>query len=311
MSIHRQLGLFLAKFCLLFVVAAPLPAAADVFTISDVAVDSTAETAAAAREQAIAYGQSQAIQRLWQRLVPAERLSTIPSLSAGAVTDFVRDFSVANERTSAVRYIATLEVRFRPEQVRRFLRANTIAFAETVSKPVVVVPLFAEGNSLRLWDDPNPWRRVWLDRDGEHELVPLVSPLGDLGDIAQIDAARAEAGDGAALDALARRYSAGAVLVTTATLEGDADLGQARLRVVSKQYRAAADPIVRIDSHVQQQGEDLIGLLERAAQTIDAALQAQWRRDNLLRFDQQNRLAARVPLSGIDQWVAVRRRLDG
>ena len=74
----------------------------DIFTVRDVAVDETAATAAEARQIALAAGQRRAFRRLIDRLVPLDQQELVPSPDANVLQYYVRDFSVANERTSAV-----------------------------------------------------------------------------------------------------------------------------------------------------------------------------------------------------------------
>jgi len=87
-----------------------------------VAVDRTAATATQAREEALAEGRRVALQRLLERLAPPEDRARLPRLSDVQVLDLVQSFEVESERTSAVRYLAILTVRFQPEGIRTLLR---------------------------------------------------------------------------------------------------------------------------------------------------------------------------------------------
>jgi hypothetical protein len=84
----------------------------DLFTVRDVPVDVTANSAVEAREQAIAQGHRDALDRLFRRLVPAEQWRDIPQLPLQDIFALAVNFSVADERTSDVRYIADFTVRF-------------------------------------------------------------------------------------------------------------------------------------------------------------------------------------------------------
>src|SRR5690606_14883088 len=110
------------------------------------------------------------------------------------------------ERTSTNRYIAELTVQFQPDQIRQFLRSNGIAYAETRSQPVLVLPLYGPEESAVLWAGENPWLAAWQQHETGNELVPLVTPLGDLEDLTTVDAPQALAGDEEALRDMAERY---------------------------------------------------------------------------------------------------------
>ncbi|MCH8835833.1 MAG: DUF2066 domain-containing protein, partial [Proteobacteria bacterium] len=162
--------------------------AIDVFEVMGVDVDVTAETAAAARGEALVDGERRAFRRLLERLTLLADRDRLPEFSRDEITAYVKDFSIAEEKASAVRYLATLNFRFKAEDVRRLLIDYALPFAETASKPLLVLPVYQAAGALLLWDDPNPWRDAWAARPTVDGLVPLMLPLGDLSDIAAIGA---------------------------------------------------------------------------------------------------------------------------
>lgn len=133
----------------------------DVYEVRDVPVDVTAETAAQAREQALAEGERQAFDLLLRRLTLAMDRDRLPTLDNTGMAALVKDFSVVEEKTSDVRYLAKLDFRFKREGVRNLLMDRGLPFAETASKPMVVLPVQESAAGLFLWDEPNPWRGAW------------------------------------------------------------------------------------------------------------------------------------------------------
>ncbi|MPZ11446.1 MAG: DUF2066 domain-containing protein [Kiloniellaceae bacterium] len=284
----------------------------DIFTVRNVAVDETAQTAADARQAALAVGQRRAFRRLMGRLVPEDQQARIPDVDANLLQYYVLDFSVNNERTSTVRYLADLTFRFNPHEIRKLLRGAEVAFAETRGKPVVVLPVFSDPvTEPTLWTDENPWREIWAQRPGDDGLVPLTVPLGDLGDLAAIDAPQALAGDAAALRAIAERYGAEDVVVAEATLSGDPESGSGVLQVVSRRYNDGTAGATQRDKLVQVSGEPYDGFLQRAAARIDSSIQETWKQQYLLQFGNQRSLLAFIPLGSLDDWLILRRRLEG
>ncbi len=306
------LTLALAGLVLLGADSARAQGASDIFTVRDVPVDETAGTASEARQVALAVGQRRAFRRLLRRLVPEDQVDLVPEPESSLLQYYVLDFSVANERTSAVRYLADLTFRFNAEEVRKLLRGNNVAFAETRSKPVVVLPIFESPETEpTLWLDPNPWRQSWAQRPADDGLVPMVVPLGDLEDITAIDAQRALAGDSDALREIAGRWGAEDVLVAEATLSGDPATGSAVLTVVTNRFSDGARTITLRDRLVQVTGEPYEGFLARGADRIDNAVQEAWKQQNLLQFGSERSILVFVPLEGLDDWLNVRRRLHG
>jgi hypothetical protein len=283
--------------------------AADVFTVEHVEVDATAENAAAARERAITAGQQAALNRLFDRLAPHDQRATLPRSSAAEIGDLVRDFAVEDEKTSAVRYLASLSVRFRPEDIRALLRTAGVPFAETMSKPVVVVPLLKSNAGVSLWDETNAWRQAWqtTGRDG---LVPFVVPVGDLDDVVALDAARAQSGDREGMAALAWRYKAGNVIVATAEPRQQ-DGRVLAVQVTIARFNAGGDHEDTVVRNITAEGVSLEAQWQRAAAIMAEGIEDAWKRTNLIRFDTERSLTATVPLNALSDLLEVRKRLAG
>jgi hypothetical protein len=290
----------------------PAWAADEVFTVSDVAVDATAATAAAARERAIQDGQRRAFDRLLQRLTPAAERPRLPRLSDIAVADLVRDFEISGEKTSSVRYIADLTVRFKPAETRNFLRQRGLAFAETPSKPVLVLPVYyADASGAVLFED-NPWRAAWAGLAPGDGLVPFLLPRDDDADAAAITPAQAEAGDAAALHAIAARYGTADVLVAVARAHPEGTTGRDALDVSASRFGIDANEQSVVSAFAPKASDaSAYAVYDRAAAAVAERVEESWKQASLLRFDSQQELSVRVPLEGLDSLVTVMRGLDG
>jgi hypothetical protein len=226
----------------LLVLAGPVLAAGNfpsAFVVSAVPVDATAQDAVAAREAAQAQGQRTAFRRLLERLTSKTDWPRLPQSSPAEIAGLVQDFEVSNERSSGVRYIGNYTFRFSPNGVRRLLRSAGITINELASKPVVLVPVLRMGQSVKLWDDQNPWRAAWAGTPGAGGLVPWVVPTGDATDAATLDAAGALAPKPDQLAKLSARYGGGDVVVATAVAtEG----GSAAIQITVSRYSPDGTP---------------------------------------------------------------------
>jgi hypothetical protein len=290
------------------------PAAAqssyDVFTIAPVRVDVTAANASQARDQALAEGQRRAFQMLIERLTLASGRGRIPQPGNAQLNELVQGFEVASERRSGVRYIAEYIFRFRPDSVRDLLRRSGVAFAETPSKPLVVLPVLQDGDRTALWEDPNPWRDAWGRIRLPPGLVPLVIPLTELDDIAAIDGAAAARGDDAALKLISQHHDNDDVLVSQAAFKNGAVRG---LDVTTTRYapgRAGAEQSWS-NSVAANPGESDGDLMMRAVGETMARVEDAWKTANILDFRQSGTIAVLVPIGTLQDWVAVRDRLTG
>jgi hypothetical protein len=282
----------------------------DVFEIADVAVDVTAETAAKAREQALVDGERLAFVRLLKRLALMRDHDRLPQASREEIASYVKDLEVEQEKTSTVRYIAKLTFRFKPREIRNFLTFHSIPFAETRSKPALVLPVSQTTGALLLWDDPNPWRDAWKARPPGDGLMPTVLPRGDLADIAAIGAEQAVAGDLPRLKAIGERYMVGDVIVAVATTRLPPGASAPALEVSVGRY-GSGDPQRSQMRFQPEAGEGLDSLLRRAAVEATRRLEDAWKEANLLKFGDAAVVAVKAPVSGLSEWLAVQKRLAG
>jgi len=314
--VHRPARPFWAGLILVFALlaAGPAPARAqagragafDPFTVSGVAVDKTAQSAAAARADAIAEGQRIALQLLVKRLAARPASDRIAAtVTAPRAADLVRDFDIAEEKSSGVRYVAKLNVRFKPEAVRAMLRAEGASFAEAASRPLVIVPVYEGAAAPQLWEAGNPWREAWnakLPRDG---LVPMIMPAGDASDAGTIKADQARDGDSAKLRALAGKYNAGGTLVAVAKFDGTGEL-----QVTSTRLGTTGAPQTVVEKFRPSPGESREALLQRAADSVASAIEEKWKQDNMLRVGgSEQALEADVPFGSLREWAEIRNRL--
>ena len=276
----------------------PLPTIAqqyEPFTVSGVPVDVRAENVILARSQALLEGQRAAFQILVQRLTSAADGQKLPHLSDEDLQNIVLDVGIDQEKRSAVRYLATLSVRFKPEAVRRLLRGSNVAYAEWRGRPVVVVPLTMGEDGLPLADGANPWRDAWRANSGGG-LVPIQVQTADAADVA----------DPAALQ---QRFNS-QDLVVTMGLPQRIEGGLVKLDVTSHAFGPVGGVLEGSRSYQGEVGESLEMLLRRAAQDMAKTINDTWKNGNMLQFDRVASLAVMVPLGGFDEWLALRERLN-
>ena len=305
-----------------------------------VKVDATADGAAAARDAARVDGQRRALAAVVGKLSGASEPAQLPKLDDKAITDMVQSFEVANERMSAVRYVADYTFHFRSAKVRRLVRvANTAPAegtgkstaegtgkstaegagkstaegagnpaAESGSKSIVVLPVFKNGASLTLWNDPNAWRGAWAKRSAGSGLTHLLLPLGDAGDLAAIDADKAGSGDATGLAAIAKQNGGSETVVALATARRQ----EGRLvgvEVSVKHYRAGRLVDAHGNSYDANPGEDEADILRRTADAVAADIESGVKKDTASSFDRQASLTISVPITSLGEWLQVRNRL--
>lgn len=278
------------------------------YTVSNVAVDATSQSAVQARDIARADGERRAFRTLMERLTLKQDWSRLPKVTDSDLFALVQDFEVTSERSSTVRYIATLTFRFRAEPVRRLLRDRGVPFAETPSKPLIVLPVLAAGNRAVLWDDPNPWRAAWGRQPVNEGLVPMQVPTGDLAAVQAIDTQQALKGDKDALAAVGRHYDNADVLVAQAALSGSGD--QRTLQLTTVRYSAGFSDQNWVSSLKSDPKESDDDFYARAVASVVVDVSEAWKKATLQQSGAEATLTAVVPMKGLKDWVMVRDRLQ-
>ena len=270
------------------------------YVVRGIKVDMTAETAAAARELAVAGAEKEALRRLLTRLTGSD--ATADRMDAAQL---VQGIEVQEERASPVRYVGTLAVRFIPSAIRQALARSGIAFSDTPSLPVLILPLVVDQRGPVLWGVETPWRQAWNTSapNGAGGLVPIIAPLGDLADVGDVSEADALAADPAALTAIARRY--GATSVVVATLAGQARSGSPLSVDLTRVTAGTELPPVRQQIDVPADTDPYA----QAVRTVRAFLDADWRQATEVAPGPESSLIALVPVSGLGDWLEIRRRL--
>jgi Uncharacterized protein conserved in bacteria (DUF2066) len=280
----------------------------DLYTVSDIDVDVTAESAVAARDQAILLAQRRAYDKLLLQVADADAAAALPQLSNEQIADLVEDFDVVSERSSTVRYIGKYNFHFRADAVRRLLEENGVRYAVLTSPPVLVLPvLTAEGQSM-LWSDANGWFVAWQNHPTAGSLVPVKLPLGDLSDMGTIDAAYALAGNITKLTPLALHYGAQSALVLEATLTADPASGARKLALAAQRYDFHG-LVESFTDEVEGTGDDLEQLYDQAIDRVMQRIQTAWKQQNLVSSSVGQTIDVAVPIADYAAWLLIRRRL--
>ncbi|MBK8173831.1 MAG: hypothetical protein IPK66_00575 [Rhodospirillales bacterium] len=310
------------------------------FQVLDVQVDESAQTAALAREKALAGGARRAWDVLIQRFVDPRQKRPIPDYSQGEIDDAINDFWVGAEKSSSVRYIATLNFNFRKEQVQKLLSARGVRFTMTPSPPVLVVPVVATVRDAVAAPSTSPtpasvppvqqagasastpplstaeigggadsWRAAWRGV----KIVSLVPirVFGGTSGSGTLTADDAVHGDVGRLSDAAQRDGAVDALVTVATIAPAIEPNSHALTVSSVRYGAGSQPQALPDRVFPIDADKPISdVFARAAEAVVQDLDAEWRHGPSASIKTSSALAVTVPTASLEQWVERRQALD-
>ncbi len=99
------------------------------------------------------------------------------------------------------------------------------------------------------------------------------------------------------------------MLIAEAKLKGDAAQGNASVTVAGQRFTNGRTTKTLPVTVSQQAGEDLGDMLARATVAVFEGEQTVWKQNNLLNFGSKQTILVRVPISRLDDWLQVQRRL--
>ena len=298
--------------------AQPVPApdfrsVEEIFTVRNVAVDETDSTASAAREIALRAARRMAFSRLTRRIVLPQDLVRLPLPADETLSNMVSDFEITGEKTSGQRYLAVLTLRFNPESVRTLLRTSNLRHSETGAGPILVLPLYSQGEAHLLWEE-NDWHKaistaIAQQGAANDRLVPLVMPVGDAEDMSALNAQQAASTDATAFNALLRRYQAADSLLMQAVLSPPPVAAGGIAINVTVSHSATPGENIQIERFESGPGEMPESVMQRAAAALVRAAEETWLNDTALDFAQQASLDVAAPLRTLQDWVNIQTRL--
>ena len=305
---NRKLLGFAVILIALSVLAAPPAVAQDVFAVSGLEVDETADDDVTAQRKGIVGALRTALDEVLRRLVMPDDYNRLPKVDVDTLELMVSDYAVDEEKFGGGRYLAIVSVRFVPEEIELLLRGAGIPFAMTQSQPMVVLPILETGGRQRLWDEPNAWRTAWATRPPVGGLFSLVVPIGDLTDVSTITVDGALAGIPTAHDAIAARYRAGGTMVALARMGKNS--ARAWTAEISLSFNGGGLDGTEMEySYVSGPGSGLPAFLDLVVQELTGVLERDWKEENLLDFRQEERVSVLVPIQNFGEWLAIRERL--
>jgi len=277
------------------------------FTVYGVEMDVTAATAAQARRIALDRARQRAFARLIEKIAAPDALDMLPPISSDILEQFVRAVQISNERSSSTRYLADIDVTFSPPAIRGLLSDAGVAFTESQGGAYLLLPLYRKGGQLRLLDE-HSWAQALEAAEIRNRLIRYRFPDDDIRARSVLSPLRLDGASPATLADIARRFDVSDVLLADARPATDYATG--RQAVV---FRGLTGPEAGLDVRgrvIAGAGEDLASLLTRAAGRIFDAVDAAWKERTLISDQRRQRIQVLAPVRHLDDWIALRGRLE-
>ena len=144
---------------------------ADVYLVTDVAVDVTAENSVQARAQAFEEARLKAARRLMDRLTTQQDRNAAGGVAMNSqiASRLAAAVDVQDEKQSATRYVGLLAVKFDERAVKSFLNVYDMPYVDTQAGLALIVP---EADETVSWEE---WALNWQGRADKNVLSPYVT----------------------------------------------------------------------------------------------------------------------------------------
>ncbi|HEU5047814.1 MAG TPA: DUF2066 domain-containing protein [Rickettsiales bacterium] len=285
------------------------------YSIENIVVDADGKDEKDARIKALTGGEVTAFKQFVLRVDAAKAPSLISNTSASQINQMISGFEVMEEKVTPNHYHGLLRYNFIPQSIQTLmpdlpnLMQTEFTSGRRPSKAVLVLPVYNEGrNVLKLWQDDNKWRTIWLEAALESGGGMVVVPIGDLNDRVDVDDTNVESATTESLRRMYKRYGVEYIDVLDAYFDKKAD-PKPTLEVTVKKLLPEKDDITHFD-YIIHSSDTLDTLMARAANDIAQRIYKQQTIDpNKIEYERIKEIKARVNTSEISEWDELRKRL--
>ena len=91
----------------------------EIFDVRSISVDISSTSSSIARQIAIQEAQEKAFKSLMRKMLLKGEYEKIPEIDKNIILNFVEEIEIESEKTTDVRYIGSITVRFKKKSIRR------------------------------------------------------------------------------------------------------------------------------------------------------------------------------------------------
>ena len=276
-------------------------AGADIYTVSNIPIVAELSSAKEARTAAIKSGETDAFWALMKKMVAPENLQLVPMPPEEEIVNWVQHVSLANEKTTATKYMANLTVRFHENKIRDLLTAHQIPFLAQELPSAVVVPVWEKEGQMFVLDEQNPLYAYLKNHAGSEKDDKVVVPAGDLDEMIFVREA-IENQNGTSLKKLAEKYETESVLIL-AVSEGDPTI-RVRTRYIP------TEPVLETEKYLTISESYTKGLPASIWRGVLRDRKELWHKSKMQNFESSMTFWVQIPIVQLSEWQSIREKLE-
>ncbi|MCH7807030.1 MAG: DUF2066 domain-containing protein [Proteobacteria bacterium] len=279
------------------------------FTVTGIEVDVRSRTAAQARTIAINAAEEQGFRMLLRRLMGEADLDRFYLPEGAKPSDYVHGIEVVEERSSQVRYIATLNITFEAGKIEQLLGRQSIAYVGIAPKPALVIPLEWQDGAWLLWEEQNTFAGLWRGKLLENRIMAYRVLKGSVRERASITPDLLIQGRGKdRLQALAERYRVNEIIVIGARFfrNTSGEVDKLELAIHHPLSGAPGEAFDIYPTYLEPEE----ALLERGLGQFLMRRDQAWKNQSMTQFGSALELALIVPVAGEGSWAETLQKLS-
>lgn len=276
--------------------------AKDLYYITGVKVDRYAQNATEARKKAINNGKELAFYQVVKKITATEMHHYLPELVSNDIEPMIDSYNLEDEKISPDRYRAVLSVQFKPDYIKSWLENNKIPYFENIRPKSLLIPIFTSGVSNKLWDHDNIWYESWREVVASKNIDNLILPVGDLEDIAALNADMALIGEYKDFELLNKKYGTKEVIIVHAVNNTEQiDIAVKMIGSQSVLRKAAKFPLIN--------AQDKQSATKEIIQDMVFRLDNYWKQRGKQRQQSKWKFTVKIPVSSLQDWLNIESRI--
>ncbi len=268
----------------------------------EISVDVTDVSAAAAQQRAMSEANRAAIGAVAKRITNSEGVAKLSAMTDEQLINFIKEVSVKDEKSSAVRYMANLRVVLNEDILKEYMKERNIPVMRQLNSRILIIPVFREFSSdvPMLWEGNNIWKQAWDEKNVVSSTINLIPIMASGANYALIDGRKALAMDGEALNKLITVNNVDDVYVLDAMYDGIEGL------VVKAVSFSGDTRTIRINGD-RNSG---IELFNKAVEKVSKEIENRILQKTIDEASIENIIVVLYEYSSLQDWVATEKELN-
>ncbi len=158
----------------------------DIFKVENTILKTDYSKEKYSRNEAIIEAINSSFDTFAKRVLVEDEYWKIKNIDFNNINESIVKFNILAEEKNKKNFIFKTSITFHKKKIQNLLNSRNIIYTDTVSSPVLVIPIIKYNNIIKLWED-NFFLSNWNLEEDKARLVKYLIPSGDLEDQKNID----------------------------------------------------------------------------------------------------------------------------